>query len=170
MKLSKALSLISSVIQLSKDINVMEEDDLKEHSLTPALGYNRSNHSRSFFTKKLERRLQEDQIELPQSLYGLLDVPFDDFNQEERELYDNRFRPLIHVFVEALRVVYISMGSKREGWEEVCEKLRPTPMKMLAELVLLEEDRLQLLAREAIGGEEDKAVRKDHHWWDKKMF
>lgn len=147
----------------------MEDDDLKERSLTPALGFDRNNLSRSFFTRKLERRLQEDHIELPQSLYGLLDIPFDDFNEEEREIYDSRFRPLIRVFVEALRVVYISMGSRREGWEEMSGKLGPTPMKMLTELVLEEEDRLQFLAKETLAGMEGVAG-KDHRWWEKKGY
>lgn len=139
----------------------MEDDGLKERSPAPVPGFDRDNPTRSFFSRKLESRLREDGVVMPPSLFELLDVPFDDFTPEERELYDNRFRPLINVFVEALRAVYVSMGSQPEGWSELYEKLRPTPMRMLAELVLLENSRLLALAKRALEELEGGTAGKD---------
>lgn len=125
----------------------MKEDGLKERPDTAA---DRLPRPRSYFTRKLEERLREKEMEIPQSLYDLMDKPFDDFCEGDREVYDNRFRALTHVFLEALLDVYISLGNPYAGWDERSERLEPTPMKVLTRLVLTEEERLQAMADEAI--------------------
>ena len=169
-------------IQRNKDIIGMEEDNLKGYRAAPS-GQPKNFHS--YFTKKLERKLREKEIEIPQSLYLLMDTPFDDFSEADREIYENQFRALTHVFVEALRETYISMGNPYQGWEELSERLQPTPMKVLSGLVLGEEERLQVMADEAIARVEGDTARtrsplqKDgageaedmkDHWWDRKIF
>jgi hypothetical protein len=169
-------------MQQSKDITGMDEENYKGQ---PAVPPNQRKISRSYFTKKLERKLAEDEVEIPRSLFVLMDTPFDDFSEAEREDYENRFRALTHVFVDALREVYISMGNPSQGWDEMAERLQPTPMKVLAKLVEVEEDRLQVMADEALARAEEATSmdrpplkkrdtpipddRKDH-WWDKKIF
>jgi hypothetical protein len=77
------------------------------------------------------------------------------------------------------------MGNPSQGWDEMAERLQPTPMKVLAKLVEVEEDRLQVMADEALARAEEATSmdrpplkkrdtpipddRKDH-WWDKKIF
>lgn len=160
----------------------MDEENYKGQ---PAAPTSQRKITRSYFTKKLERRLQEDEVEIPQSLFVLMDTPFEEFSQEERDVYENKFRALTHVFVDALREIYISMGSHYQGWEEMTERLQPAPIKILAELVLTEEDRFQVMADEAltraegITGMNGPPVKKrdtpnpddrKDRWWDKKIF
>jgi hypothetical protein len=125
----------------------MDDDRLNERPDAPA---DRHPYPRSYFTRKLEERLREKDVEIPRDLYDLMDKPFDDFSEEDREVYDNRFRALTHVFLEALDEVYISMGTPYQGWDERSDRLGPTPIKVLAKLVLTEEERLQVMAEEAI--------------------
>ena len=160
----------------------MDEENFKGR---PAAPTSQRKITRSYFTKKLERKLQENEVEIPQSLFILMDTPFEDFSETEREVYENRFRALTHVFVDALRDIYVSMGSHYQGWEEMSERLQPTPMKILANLVLAEEDSLQVIADEALTRAEEAtgmnkpAAKKrvtpnpddsKDHWWDKKIF
>ena len=96
--------------------------------------------SRSFFTRKLERRLAEKKSDVPQRLLNLMDVPFEDFTPEEGELYEVELKPLTPVFVEHLMQTYAVMGSPRQGWEEMLERVPSCPIKVLASLVIREDD------------------------------
>ena len=160
----------------------MDEENFKGRPAAPA---SQRKITRSYFTKKLERKLQENEVEIPQSLFILMDTPFEDFSETEREVYENRFRAFTHVFVDALRDIYVSMGSHYQGWEEMSERLQPTPMKILANLVLAEEDSFQVMedealtrAEEATGMNKPAAKKRvtpnpddsKDHWWDKKIF
>ncbi len=159
--------------------------DEENYQGRPAAPTSQRKITRSYFTKKLERKLQENEVEIPQSLFILMDTPFEDFSETEREVYENKFRALTHVFVDALRDIYISMGSHYQGWEEMSERLQPTPMKILANLVLAEEDSFQVMedealtrAEEATGMNKPAAKKRvtpnpddgKDHWWDKKIF
>ncbi len=103
-----------------------------------------------------------------------MDKPFDDFSEEDRVTYDNRFRALTHVFLEALCEVFISMGSPYQGWDERSGRLEPTPMKLLARLVLTEEERLQEMADEAIARvmrdtpPAGTPMGQKERWWNRK--
>jgi hypothetical protein len=66
-----------SNMQQSKDITGMDEENYKGQ---PAVPPNQRKISRSYFTKKLERKLAEDEVEIPRSLFVLMDTPFDDFS------------------------------------------------------------------------------------------
>jgi hypothetical protein len=142
---------------------------------------------RSFFVKKLERKFEEKELEVPQQLLSLMDVPFEDFSPEDKELYETKIKPLAFVFVEHLMEVYEVMGRPRRGWEEMLERVDPSPIKVLASLVIHEDEKAQLMEEEPDPTEvvpivsapaekisvrvyaKDKEQSKDR-WWEKKLF
>jgi hypothetical protein len=142
---------------------------------------------RSFFTKKLERKFEEKELEVPQQLLSLMDVPFEEFTPEDKELYEAKIKPLAFVFVEHLMEVYEVMGRPKRGWEEMLERVEPSPIKVLASLVIHEDEKAQQLGDEPdpaevtpiVSAPTDKiSVRvyardKDQdkeRWWEKKLF
>ncbi|MEW6555713.1 MAG: hypothetical protein AB1384_15705 [Actinomycetota bacterium] len=142
---------------------------------------------RSFFVKKLERKFEEKELEVPQQLLSLMDVPFEDFTPEDKELYETKIKPLAFVFVEHLMEVYEVMGRPRRGWEEMLERVDPSPIKVLASLVIHEDEKTQLLEEEPDPAEvapmvsapaekisvrvyaKDREQNKER-WWEKKLF
>jgi hypothetical protein len=142
---------------------------------------------RSFFTKKLERAFETKELEVPQRLLSIMDIPFDDLNGEERELYENEIKPLAFVFVEHLIEVYEIMGRPERGWEEMLERLDDSPIKMLAMLVIHEDRNIQALPDDdgdmyeetsiaAIPQEKfqvrsySERAQQRERWWEKKLF
>lgn len=142
---------------------------------------------RSFFTKKLERKFDEKELEAPQQLLSLMDVPFEEFTPEDKELYETKIKPLAFVFVEHLMEVYEVMGKPRRGWEEMLERVQPSPIKVLATLVIHEDEKVQGLEEEDAHLEETAPIvsaptekisvrvynnreQKQERWWDKKIF
>lgn len=141
---------------------------------------------RSFFTRKLERKFEEKGLEATQHLLNLMDVPFDDFTPEDRELYETELKPLAFVFADHLLEVYHAMGSPRQGWEEMLERLKDSPIKVVATLVLHHEEKVQELD-DPIPAEEELPAspapreklnvrtyanreRRKERWWEKKIF
>jgi len=144
---------------------------------------------RSFFTKKLERKFEEKELEVPQQLLNLMDLPFEDFTPEDRELYETKLKPLTYVFVEHLMEVYEVMGRPRQGWEEMMERVQPSPIKVMASLVIHEDDNAQqqpeeepedVAAAPAMSASNEKvsvrvyAREKEQQgkgrWWERKVF
>jgi hypothetical protein len=140
---------------------------------------------KSFFTKKLEYKLEQKGIEIPHSFMALMDKPFDHFSEEDRLIYESQFRALAYVFAELLCEVYQSMGGNRQGWEDMAERLEDTPAKIIAKLVISEEERLQEMdEEEAIDVPPTNARKKyqvkkygagsntgkKERWWEKKIF
>jgi hypothetical protein len=142
---------------------------------------------RSFFTKKLERKFEEKELEVPQQLLCLMDVPFEEFTPEDKELYETEIKPLAFVFVEHLMEVYEVMGRPRSGWEEMLERVDPSPIKVLASLVIHEDEKAQQMEVEPDPAEvtpivsapaekisvrvyaKDKEQNRER-WWEKKLF
>jgi hypothetical protein len=142
---------------------------------------------RSFFTKKLERKFEEKGLEAPQRLLSLMDVPFEEFTPEDKELYESEIKPLAYVFMEYLMEVYEVMGRPKHGWEEMLERVDPSPIKLLASLVIHEDEKAQQLEEEPDLAEvtpivsaptdkisvrvyaKDKEQNKER-WWEKKIF
>ncbi|MDY6794429.1 MAG: hypothetical protein SWK76_03980 [Actinomycetota bacterium] len=142
---------------------------------------------RSFFTKKLERKFEEKEMDIPQRLINLMDVPFEQFTVEDKDLYENQLKPLAYVFAEHLAEIYEVMGRPRRGWEEMLDRIDPSPIKVWATLVIHEEDKVQAMpepieiveeAQPAISSQREKySVRaypskedKRERWWEKKIF
>lgn len=145
---------------------------------------------RSFFTKKLERKFEEKGLEVPQRILSLMDVPFEDFTPEDRELYESKIKPLSYVFVEHLMEVYETMGKPQRGWEDMLQRCEPSPIKVLATLVIHEDEKVQELEKEeeemveaipnVLPPQEKISVRpyvygggrdeKKERWWEKKIF
>ncbi len=98
---------------------------------------------RSFFTKKLERKFLEKELDVPQQVLSLMDVPFEEFTPQDREIYETRIKPFSYVFVEHLTEVYEVMGRPRSGWEEMMGYIEPSPIKVLASLVIHEEEKIK---------------------------
>jgi hypothetical protein len=141
---------------------------------------------RSWFTKKLERKFEEKELEVPHRVLSIMDLPFEDFTTEDKELYETQIKPLAFVFTEHLMEVYESMGRPRQGWEEVLERVEPSPIKVLATLVIhedekagelpdepepLEESEQEAIAREkfSVRSYNGKDKQKER-WWGKKVF
>lgn len=141
---------------------------------------------RSFFTRKLERKFEEKGLDAPQYLLNLMDVPFADFTPEDRELYETELKPLAFVFADYLLEVYQAMGNPRHGWEEMLGRLKDSPIKVIAALVLHHEERAQEL-EDPISVEEELPAspapreklnvriyanreRRKERWWEKKIF
>jgi hypothetical protein len=116
--------------------------DGEEDEAGPARG---DAASKSFFTKKLERKLDEREIEVPAPIIALLDKPFEDFSVEEQRLYEAEFRgrQLTILFSELLDELYEETGRVASGWNAMCRYLRDTPMKLIATYVVKEEERLE---------------------------
>jgi len=141
---------------------------------------------RSYFTKKLERKFQEKEMNIPQYLINLMDVPFDEFTGEDKELYETHLKPLAYVFAEQLTEVYESMGRPRDGWEEMLDRIDPTPVKVWATLVLYQQEEVQQLEddldltveeppptsapTEKIKVRPYKEEKQKERWWEKKIF
>jgi hypothetical protein len=143
--------------------------------------------TRSWFTKKLERKLMEKELGVPQQLLNILDVPFDEFSPEDKEIYETSLKPLTYVFVEHLIEVYEVMGQPRSGWEEMLERVEPSPIKVLATLVIHEEDNVEALEDDPFSLDEIPSQtnnvkekfnvrsysvkeKQKGRWWDKKFF
>jgi hypothetical protein len=141
---------------------------------------------RSWFTKKLERKFMEKELEVPHQVLSIMDLPFEDFTPEDKELYETQIKPLAFVFTEHLLEVYESMGKPRQGWEEVLERVEPSPIKVLATLVIHEDEKAgelpyepepqeesqeELIAREkfSVRTYNGKDKQKER-WWGKKVF
>ncbi|OFW56098.1 MAG: hypothetical protein A2W01_10115 [Candidatus Solincola sediminis] len=142
---------------------------------------------RSFFTKKLERAFEDKELDIPQRLLNVMDVPFDQFSPEEKELYETEIKPLAFVFVEHLMEVYEIMGRPTSGWEEMLERVEPSPIKVLATLVIHEDRNLQAIPDDEYSGIEEELVpgsqekfsvraysndkdQQRERWWEKKIF
>lgn len=141
---------------------------------------------RSFFTRKLERKFEEKGLQAPQHLLNIMDVPFEEFTPGDRELYENELKPLAFVFADYLTEVYRAMGSPRQGWEEMLDRLKDSPIKVVAALVLYHEERTEDL-EDPLPVEEEAAAdsaprqkinvrtyrnreRNKERWWEKKIF
>ncbi len=141
--------------------------------------------NRSFFTRKLERKFEEKGLQAPQHLLNLMDVPFEEFTPEDRELYEAELKPLAFVFADYLLEVYQAMGNPRQGWEEMLGRLKDSPIKVVGALVLHHEEKVMEMEdpleveqpletpaakqkinvrtyRKGEGGKE--------RWWEKKIF
>ena len=105
---------------------------------------------KSYFTKKLERKLEERSIKVPASIIALLDKPFDEFSEEEQKLYEAEFkgRQLTILFSDLLDELYEETGRVSSGWNALCRYLKETPMKLIATYVVQEEERLEEVAKE----------------------
>ncbi len=105
---------------------------------------------KSYFTKKLERKLGEREIRVPASIIALLDKPFEEFSAEEQSLYETEFkgRQLTILFSDLLDELYEETGRVASGWNAMCRYLKDTPMKLIATYVVQEEGRLEEVARE----------------------
>lgn len=141
---------------------------------------------RSFFTKKLERKFEEKGLEVPQQLLSIMDIPFEEFTHEDKEIYESKIKPLAFVFAEHLMEVYETMGKPRRGWEEMLERLQPSPIKVIAALVLHEDEKVESLPDEpdpmetlpengrrmekiSVRVYRDKGQSRER-WWEKKIF
>lgn len=104
---------------------------------------------KSYFTKKLERKLDEREIKVPASIIALLDKPFDDFTAEEQRLYEVEFkgRQLTILFSDILDELYDETGRVSSGWNAMCRYLKDTPMKLIATFVVQEEERREEVAK-----------------------
>ncbi len=100
---------------------------------------------RSFFTRRLERKLKERGIKVPEAIIALLDRPFEEFTPEDRSLYEAEFkgRQLTILFSDLLDELYEETGKCESGWSAMCRFLKDTPMKLIATYVLQEEERLE---------------------------
>jgi hypothetical protein len=100
---------------------------------------------KSYFTKKLERKLAEREIKVPASIIALLDKPFDEFSAEEMRVYEEDFkgRQLTILFSDLLDELYEETGRVSSGWNAMCRYLKETPMKLIATYVVQEEERLE---------------------------
>lgn len=104
---------------------------------------------KSFFTKKLERKLKEREIKVPATIIALLDKPFDDFTPEEQRMYELEFkgRQLTILFSDILDELYDETGRVSSGWNAMCRYLKDTPMKLIATYVVQEEERREEVAK-----------------------
>ncbi len=117
--------------------------------------------NKSFFTKKLERKLDERGIEVPAPIIMLLDKPFDDFTPEEKQLYEREYkgRQLTILFSDLLDELYGETGRVSSGWNAMCRYLKDTPMKLIATYVVQEEERLEEVSRvvpEEVAGQQPR--------------
>ncbi len=98
----------------------------------------RAARPRSFFTRKLEAKMEERGEQVPQIILSLLDVPFEELTPQEHQTYETQIKPLFHVFSQILLEVFESLGQPEEGWEESTKLLTESPAKVLAMLALYE--------------------------------
>ena len=104
---------------------------------------------KSYFTKKLERKLDERAIKVPAAIIALLDKPFEDFTADEQRLYESEFkgRQLTILFSDILDELYEETGRVASGWNAMCRYLKDTPMKLISTYVVHEEERLEEVAK-----------------------
>jgi hypothetical protein len=151
---------------------------------------------RSFFTKRLEVKIEERGMDLPYTFIALMDVPFEDFTPEQDAFYQTEFKLYTYFFIEIIIDLYEALGSHREGWEDMLGRLPDTPIKELVAQSLHEKARLEGFD-DGMGEEApadpfdlmemgqpltltvDKKVirttpaeeqRKGGRWWEKKVF
>jgi hypothetical protein len=98
---------------------------------------------KSFFTRRLEVKLQERGMDLPPEFISILDVPFDSFTEEQEAFYQVEFKPFTYFFIEILIDLYEALGAHREGWEDMMGRLPDCPIKELVKLALHEKARLE---------------------------
>lgn len=98
---------------------------------------------RSFFTKRLEVKVEERGMDLPYSYIALMDVPIEDFTPEQQAFYETEFKLYTYFFIEIIIDLYEALGSHREGWEDMLGRLPDTPIKELVSLALHEKARLE---------------------------
>lgn len=149
---------------------------------------------KSFFTRRLEVKVQERGIDLPPEFISILDVPFQTFTEEQETFYQVEFKPFTYFFIEILIDLYEALGAHREGWEEMMGRLPDCPVKELVRLALREKARLEGFDE---GVEEEpafdplefskpvtltaekkvvktyrpgEAASKKSRWWEKKVF
>lgn len=120
---------------------------------------------KSYFTKKLQRKLHEREIKVPASIIALLDKPFGDFTAEERSLYESEFkgRQLTILFSDILDELYDETGRVASGWNAMCRYLKDTPMKLIATYVVQEEERLEEVAKEGEKGPAGAEPAREKH-------
>ena len=106
-----------------------KEDAAREEST-------RKVRPRSFFTRKIEGKLEQKGTELPQQIISFLDQPFDLFNEEDKLFYEEKVKPLFDLFSELLLEVFDQMGRPEEGWEESTKLMQDCPAKVVAMLAL----------------------------------
>ena len=139
---------------------------------------------KSFFTKKLERKLREREIKVPASIIVLLDKPFDEFSAEDQRIYEEEFkgRQLTILFSDILDELYDETGRVSSGWTAMCRYLKDTPMKLIATYVIQEEERLEEVEKEPEPGPqagrkkynvkryqpEEQSQKETHSRWRKK--
>lgn len=115
----------------------------------------RKARPRSFFTRKLESKLDEKEERIPQTFLSLLDIPFDDFTPEEHEMYEKQLKPLFHALSAVLLEIFDQLGRPEEGWEESTKLLPDCPVKVVAMLALYEFRNSQNGNGEALGPLDD---------------
>ncbi len=98
---------------------------------------------KSFFTKRLEVKLEERGMNLPDDYIIIMDIPFEDFNESCQAFYDTEFKLYTYFFIEIIIDLYEALGAHREGWEEMLERLPECPIRELVELSLQEKARLE---------------------------
>ncbi len=118
---------------------------------------------KSYFTKKLEHKLEERGIKVPASIIALLDKPYDKFTPEDRRIYEQEFegRQLKILFSDLLDELFEETGRVVSGWTAMCRFLKDTPMKDIALYVIAEEERLEAVSQQPspLEGERDGPVR-----------
>ncbi len=138
---------------------------------------------RCIFTRKLERKLKQKGMDIPFRILSLLDTPFEEFGDEELSVYETQVKPLAFVLAEHLQEVYEEMGCPRSGWEDALGRLKDSPIKVIAALVLHEEDRKASASEEeAFAGYPEETTQKvrvrvtptkpakKEKWWKRRIF
>ncbi len=150
--------------------------------------------SKSFFTRRLEVKVQERGMDLPHGFIAIMDVPFDSFTEEQEAFYQLEFKPYTYFFIEIIIDLYEALGAHREGWEDMLGRLPDSPIKELVQLALHEKARLEgfdegveeepafdplEFSKPVTLSAEKKVVKtyrpgepasKKGRWWEKKVF
>jgi hypothetical protein len=93
---------------------------------------------RSFFTRKIESKLEQQESDIPFTYLALLDTPFNTFTPEQQEFYENKIKPTFQSFSQILLEVFDELGCPEEGWEESTKLMPDCPAKVVAMLALYE--------------------------------
>ena len=149
---------------------------------------------KSFFTKRLEVKIEERGMNLPYDFIAIMDVPFEAFSDGQEAFYQGEFKPYTYFFIEIIIDLYEALGAHREGWEDMLGRLPDSPVKELVALSLHEKARLEgfddgldeapsfdpLDLGEPITLTTEKRVirtygaddpsQKKGRWWEKKVF
>ncbi len=96
----------------------------------------RKARPRSFFTRKIEGKLREKGLEMPQQILSFMDRPFDTFSEEDKLFYEEKVKTLFDQFSELLLEVFDQIGRPEEGWEESTKLMPDCPAKVVAMLAL----------------------------------